>query len=152
MGEPFQPDLQYCRRLDQLVHHPGMRHRRIGQRFLTPVMRVLQPVVVQPQLVQDGGQEVGAAHPAVDGGVAQVVGAAVYIARFEAAAGEIRLNALRLWSRPFPRCEIGKRPNSPVQRTMVESSSPRCFKSRINAAVGTSTCGQRASSPGLMFS
>ena len=37
---------------------------------------------------------------------------------------------------------IGVRPNSPPQTTSVESSSPRCFRSLISAAVGWSVISQ----------
>ena len=39
-----------------------------------------------------------------------------------------------LWSRPLPPCELGMRPNSVVQRMIVSSSRPRCFRSWMSAA------------------
>ena len=48
----------------------------------------------------------------------------------------------RLWSRPSVPCETGSRPNSPVQSTIVSSSSPRCFRSRTRAALGWSVRAQ----------
>ena len=50
-----------------------------------------------------------------------------------------------LWSRPLPPCDDGMRPNSVVQRMIVSSSRPRCFRSWISAAAPRAMpIGQRA--------
>ena len=43
----------------RLLHHAGVGDRRIGQGFFAPVVGVRQPLVVQAELVQDRGQQVG---------------------------------------------------------------------------------------------
>src|SRR5262249_61317832 len=54
-----------------------------------------------------------------------------------------RLNASGKWSRPASRLTRGVRPNSPIQITSVESSSPRSRRSVNSAAVPWSTGGIR---------
>jgi RNA polymerase sigma factor (sigma-70 family) len=60
--------------------------------------------------------------------------------------------AWRLWSRPSAPCDTGRRPNSPVHRTMVESSSPRRFRSVTSPALGRSVMAHRAFSRAAFLS
>src|SRR5262245_6268259 len=63
------------------------RDGRIGERLFTPMMRILETVVIQAELVEDRRQEVGATHAAYGRLVAEIVGRAVNVTRLEAAAG-----------------------------------------------------------------
>ena len=57
-------------------------------------------------------------------------------------------NPWRLWSRPSEPCETGRRPNSPVQRTIVESREPALLQVRHQSRarlIGAGECRFQAS-------
>ena len=79
MRVPEGKEQQWCSR-QQLVDDAGAGDRGVGQRLVAAVVRVGQLVVVEAQLVQNRGQQVGTAHPAFDRAVAEFVGVAVDVA------------------------------------------------------------------------
>ena len=72
---------------EQVVHYPGVGDGGICEGFFAAVMGIFQTVVVEAQLVEDRGQEVGAAYSAFDSLITEVIGPAVDVAGLEAAAG-----------------------------------------------------------------
>ena len=70
------------------MNHPRVRDDRIRQRLRASLVQKSQPVVIEAQLVQDGGVEVCDADSVLDGTVADFVGGSVDVAAFEATAGD----------------------------------------------------------------
>ena len=68
-----------------LAHHPGRLDA--GELLVEPLERKRQPLVVDPEQVQDRRVQVTDVHAAVDDVPAVVVGPAVLEARLHAAAG-----------------------------------------------------------------
>src|SRR5207253_2447567 len=69
-------------------HDFGPGDGGVGQGFFAAVVAVAQAGVVETELVEDGGEQAGAAHFFLDGLVAEFIGGAVDITGFEAAAGQ----------------------------------------------------------------
>ena len=86
----------------------------VGEPLRAAVVGEIQAGVIEAQLMQDRGVQVGDAHSLLYGLVAKLIGGPVNVAGLKAAPAFSRLNACRLWSRPSDPSVIGKRPNSPV--------------------------------------
>ena len=81
---------------DQSVHHPGAGDLRIGHRLGDPVDRIGQLIVIQSELVQNGGHQVGHADAVFDSGVAEFVCGSVYITCLQTATGQQQTEAERV--------------------------------------------------------
>src|SRR5262249_43175190 len=120
----------------------GLGDLGVGQAVEPALVGVGQLAVVEPQGVQERGLEVVDGHDGIDRLVAELIGGPVGMTRTEPAAGQPEREAVGAVGPaagpPWVAWESGSRPNSPVQITIVSSSSPRCFRSRTNAALGWS--------------
>ena len=66
----------------------------VGQPFVAAVQVIGHPAVVEAQQVEDRGVQVGDLDAVFDGVIAQLVGGAVSLAAFDAAAGQPQAEAL----------------------------------------------------------
>src|SRR5437016_2784643 len=75
-------------------HHAGPRDRGVGEGFFAPVMLIAQARVVDPQLMQQRGQQAGTTYAILDGLVAELIRRTVDVAGPEAAAGQQQREAM----------------------------------------------------------
>ncbi len=84
------------RSLDEFVNKPSAGDCRIGHRLFSTGMMVTEPIVVQAELMQNGGQKVRTADTMIDRFIANFVGCSVDVACFESATSQQNRERVRV--------------------------------------------------------
>ena len=129
-------DSETGRRAAPILHEDFLDHTTVdvGQTTLDSVVVIRQRFVIDAEQLENGGVEVGPGDRIFDGPPADIVCFTVSDSLFESRTGQPAGEAFRIVVRgPVPSvpldCVKGVRPNSDVQRTIVSSNIPRCFRS-----------------------